>query len=125
MDSEVWRFYLRELLRMEISEPSVVLVDNLDCHVSTESKEIVALELNSILQPLPKNATSVCQPLDVGVMGPLKAKLRAEWLLSDQESDLSAREKRHATILRTIRAWDSILTQCVKSAFNKALGVSF
>ncbi|KAG3143801.1 hypothetical protein PC128_g24526 [Phytophthora cactorum] len=34
--------------------------------------------------PLPKNTTSVLQPLDVGVMGPFKQKLRAITLSYEQ-----------------------------------------
>ncbi|KAK1929640.1 hypothetical protein P3T76_014857 [Phytophthora citrophthora] len=87
--------------------PSVLLVDNLDSHVSQESVDIVAGELFSTLQPLPKNSTSVCQPLDVGVMGPLKAKLRTAWLLEDTVCK-TAKEKWLATIQRVILAWESI-----------------
>ncbi|KAG6964896.1 hypothetical protein JG687_00005710 [Phytophthora cactorum] len=34
MDSRVWAFYLPSLLHYHIAEPSVLLVDNLECHVS-------------------------------------------------------------------------------------------
>ncbi|KAG6965176.1 hypothetical protein JG687_00005571 [Phytophthora cactorum] len=34
----------------------------------------------AFLQHLPKNSTSVCQPLDVGVMGPF-TKLKELWML--------------------------------------------
>ncbi|ETM54276.1 hypothetical protein L914_02371, partial [Phytophthora nicotianae] len=64
-------------------------------------------ELVSVLQALPKNATSVCQPLDVGVMGPLKAKLRSLWM-EEKGKAMTAHEKRVATIKRTIQAWESI-----------------
>ncbi|KAG4233215.1 hypothetical protein PC116_g18571 [Phytophthora cactorum] len=103
MDSRVWRFYLRSLLQWHISEPSILLVDNLECHVSDEAEAIVAGELVSVLQPLSKNSTSVCQPLDVGVMAPLKAKLKALWLV-DKTTATIASEKRLATIKRTIKA---------------------
>ncbi|RHY27050.1 hypothetical protein DYB32_007085 [Aphanomyces invadans] len=69
MDTRVWEFYLTELLKYEIDGPSVIIADNLDCHVSDESYEIIMSQPFSILQPLPKNSNSVCQPLDVGVMG--------------------------------------------------------
>ncbi|KAG6946879.1 hypothetical protein JG687_00016480 [Phytophthora cactorum] len=81
MDTRVWQFYPRSLLYWHIFEPSVLLVDNLDCHVSAESEEIIADEMLTVLQPLPKTSTSVCQPLDVGVMGPFKAKLNDLWML--------------------------------------------
>ncbi|KAG3194980.1 hypothetical protein PC128_g8849 [Phytophthora cactorum] len=71
MDSRVWEFYVRSFLANNISKGFALLVDNLDCHVSPESEAIVSDELGSTLQSLPNNATSVCQPLDVGIMGPL------------------------------------------------------
>eukprot|EP00644_Phytophthora_capsici_P000482 jgi/Phyca11/99968/e_gw1.4.1127.1 len=47
----------------------------------------------SVLQPLPKNASSVCQPLDVGVMGPFKAKLK-DLLLFENATATTAKDKR-------------------------------
>ncbi|KAH9150934.1 hypothetical protein AeRB84_006337 [Aphanomyces euteiches] len=37
MDKHVWAHYLNELLKFEIVGSSVILCDNLDCHVSEES----------------------------------------------------------------------------------------
>lgn len=80
MDARVWREYLREVVLPELEGPSAILVDNLDSHVSVESSEIVSGELYASLCPLPPNCTSVVQPLDVGVMGPLKQVMRSLWL---------------------------------------------
>eukprot|EP00644_Phytophthora_capsici_P001163 jgi/Phyca11/129677/e_gw1.86.161.1 len=124
MDARVWKFYLRSLLQQHVTCSSLLLVDNLECHVSGESDAIVSDELMSVLQPLPKNATSVCQPLDVGIMGPLKAKLKALWLFENATAT-TAKEKRLATIKRTIAAWESIEAATVTSAFNKALNTNF
>ncbi|RHZ13019.1 hypothetical protein DYB26_013201 [Aphanomyces astaci] len=66
MDAVVWRQYLR------------------DCHVSDESFKIMHEELGSHLCALPPNATSVCQPFDVGVMAPFKRNLRNLWLYEEQ-----------------------------------------
>ncbi|KAH9123127.1 hypothetical protein AeMF1_005810 [Aphanomyces euteiches] len=57
MDKRVWSQDLKELLKFEIRGPSVIIADNLDCHVSPESEELVSTELFSILEPLPKNST--------------------------------------------------------------------
>ncbi|OWZ03558.1 hypothetical protein PHMEG_00024689 [Phytophthora megakarya] len=89
MDSRVWKFYLRSLLLMHITEPSLLLLDNLDCHVSGESEAIVAEELMAVLQPLPKK-------LNI-------AKLKALWL-KDKTKATTASEKRLATIKRAIAA---------------------
>ncbi|GMF44552.1 unnamed protein product [Phytophthora fragariaefolia] len=132
MDGRVWLFYLRSLLYIHIFEPSVLLVDNLDCHVSEESAEVLAAEMLTHLQPLPKNSTSVCQPLDVGIMGPLKAKLKALWmeerpppLKGEKRPKKTAKEKRLETIKRAIKAWESIDSTTVTRSFNKALLTKF
>ncbi|RHY49964.1 hypothetical protein DYB38_011779 [Aphanomyces astaci] len=76
MDDRVWDIYLDELLTAHVEDSSVLLVDNLACHVSDKSYYKVAETMFSVLEPLPPNSTSRCQPLDVGVMGPLKAMLK-------------------------------------------------
>jgi hypothetical protein len=121
MNSIIWNFYLRNLLNPELSGPSVILLDNLDCHISNEAEEIVAGELFGSVCPLPPNSTSVCQPLDVGVMGPLKAKLRSLWLEEGSFEQASAAEKRMRMISRTIAVWESFPEATVRSAFIKAL----
>nr|CCA14108.1 conserved hypothetical protein [Albugo laibachii Nc14] len=91
MDTNGWQYYISKLLRYKSNGPSVLLVDNLDCHVSQASKDQVAEEACCFLVPLPINSTAVCQPLDVGVMGPLKAKLRAMWLTEEKEAKSAAK----------------------------------
>nr|CCA22827.1 conserved hypothetical protein [Albugo laibachii Nc14] len=78
MDTKGWQYYLSELVRYESKCPSVLVADNLDCHVSQASKDQVAEEACCSLVSLPPNSTAVCQPLDVGVMRPFEAKLRAK-----------------------------------------------
>ncbi|KAH9135810.1 hypothetical protein AeRB84_018860 [Aphanomyces euteiches] len=51
-----------------------------DTHTTAKNIAFVEEELSSVLCALPPNTTSVLQPLDVGVMGPFKAKLRNLWL---------------------------------------------
>ncbi|RHZ26065.1 hypothetical protein DYB37_011187 [Aphanomyces astaci] len=93
MDGRVWRTYL-DMLQYEIHGPTVILVDNFDAHVTQESSESIARDLFSVLEPLPPNCTSVCQPLDVGVMGPFKKLLRTLWL--EETPVVTAGEKRLA-----------------------------
>ncbi|RHY17809.1 hypothetical protein DYB36_013148, partial [Aphanomyces astaci] len=119
MDKSVWDVYLNDVLKFEIDGPSVVVTDNLEAHVTPESYDTVSSKLFSVLQPLPKNTTSMCQPLDVGVMGPLKSKLRSMWL--HEVPVVTASEKRHAMILRTIAAWEAMPNTLVTRAFSKAL----
>jgi hypothetical protein len=92
---------------------------------STCTRDIIAGELFSTLAALPPNTTSVAQPLDVGVMDPLKAKLRAAWL--EEETDfiqLTAKQKHLAIVRRTIRVWDAIEKKVVERSFDKALPVA-
>ncbi|RHY81185.1 hypothetical protein DYB35_012205 [Aphanomyces astaci] len=110
MDARVWKQFLRSVLHDEIEECSVVLVDNFQSHVSVK---IVNEELGSHLCPLPPNSTTVCQPLDVGVIAPFKRHLRELWLFEEMiEGDdkdtysLTAQQKRMAMIKRAIAAWD-------------------
>ncbi|RQM30416.1 hypothetical protein B5M09_013721 [Aphanomyces astaci] len=110
--------YLTELLKFEITRPTVILADNLGSHVSESSVDTVSTELFGILAPLPKNSTSECQPLDVGVMGPLKSKLRKKWLT--EKPVVTAAEKRLAMIQRTIQAWEEMSCDLIRSSFEKA-----
>ncbi|KAE9349348.1 hypothetical protein PR003_g5933 [Phytophthora rubi] len=93
MDSTVWAFYVRELFRYEVDAPSVLLLDNFDAHVSEEGINVVAETTSALVCQLPANSTAVCQPLDVGVMGPLKKTITAKWLadISVPEADSQPR----------------------------------
>ncbi|OQR84406.1 hypothetical protein ACHHYP_20672, partial [Achlya hypogyna] len=63
---------------------SVLLVDNFKEHVSDASYDYMWTNVESEIVALPPNCTSVAQPLDVGVMGVFKAKLRRLWLKTQQ-----------------------------------------
>ncbi|KAJ0390108.1 hypothetical protein P43SY_011048 [Pythium insidiosum] len=117
-----WEFYVEELIKYEISDPSVILLDNFDSHVSDEGVDFVARITNSLVCPLPANATSVYQPLDVGVMGTLKSKLRSLWL-AEPKTAKTAAAKRRVMIMRTIAAWDEITEDTVTKSFEKALTI--
>ncbi|RHY75152.1 hypothetical protein DYB38_007890 [Aphanomyces astaci] len=99
------------LLLVLMTRP-VLLVDNLACHVSEASHDKVAETHFSVVEPLPPNSSSRCQPLDVGVMGPLKAMLKTAWLLEEDNRSgdeiFTAQEKRLARVKRTILVWEKI-----------------
>ncbi|RAW26302.1 hypothetical protein PC110_g17293 [Phytophthora cactorum] len=118
MDRSVWKFYVEKLLEFEIDFPSVLLVDNFDCHVSDEGQRLVAEVANATVVPLPPNSTAVCQLLDVGVMGPLKAKIRNS---GSRSTGGTATEKRIRAIESTVAAWKSIKTKTVIRSFKKAI----
>lgn len=113
MIKDIWKFYVTELLKLEIKDESLILVDNLDCHVSRDSINLLA-DIGSIMCPLPPNTTSYCQPLDVGIMGPIKAKIRFIWL-NEPAVDVheSASVLREKVIKRAVIAYEELTTQCV------------
>ncbi|RHY09027.1 hypothetical protein DYB25_013850 [Aphanomyces astaci] len=128
MDGRVWAQYLREVLGESIEKPFVVLMDNFECHVSAASYKIMNEELGTHLCPLPANSTSVCKPLDVGVMAPVKRNLRnlcllEEQIIGDDEDpySLTAQQKRMAMVQRAISAWDMVSEDVVRRSFEKAI----
>jgi DDE superfamily endonuclease len=121
MDARTWEIYVKTVLRYNIDGPSVLLLDNFDAHVSEAGVGFVAEEANSIVCPLPPNATSMCQPLDVGVMGPFKSRLRSRWLRERARSNLTAAEKRMVMIRRSIAAWEDMSESVVAKSFEKAV----
>ncbi|RHY23458.1 hypothetical protein DYB32_009188, partial [Aphanomyces invadans] len=85
-------------------------------------------ELGSQLCPLPPNATSFCQPLDVVVMAPFKRNMREHWLYEemiegddDDPSSLTSKLKRMALIKRAIAAWDMVPSEVIRTSFDKAI----
>ncbi|OWY90648.1 hypothetical protein PHMEG_00041139, partial [Phytophthora megakarya] len=90
-------------------------------HVSEAGQTIVAEETLAIVCTVPANSTSVSQPLDVGVIGPLKKKLSAEWLREKVSTTRTAKQKRRGVVMRTIRAWEDISAECVVKRFEKAI----
>jgi hypothetical protein len=123
------------MVRPHLADNSVVILDNFDAHVTPESHACVKDAYNSKLCLLPPNCTHVCQPLDVGVMGPFKAILRSKWLLESVDelldengnirdcsvSSRTAASKRIATIKHAIDAWGEISEDLIRKSFDKAL----
>lgn len=79
---------------------------------------VVAEQACATVVPLPAKATSVCQPLDVGVMGPLKSRIRGKLL---PKKGLTAAEKRLRAIQATIAAWESFPNEHVIRSFKSAI----
>ncbi|EGZ17960.1 hypothetical protein PHYSODRAFT_498969 [Phytophthora sojae] len=118
MDAVGWKCYVSNALKHEIDGPAVLLLDNFDSHVSEEGQRVVFEEKNAAVVPFPPNTTAVCQPLDLGVIGPLKAKIRSKFrgVAGD-----TAKEKRLRAIKSTIAAWEKIAETTVIRSFEKAI----
>ncbi|RHY48754.1 hypothetical protein DYB30_009013 [Aphanomyces astaci] len=132
MDSRVWALYLREVLKPQVREPSVLLLDIFDPHVSKQGVKIASEEAGCVVAAIPPNATSHVQPLDVGIMAPFKRHMRNLWLEeeliegSDSEEDVDmmtvpAQKKRLAMIHRAIKAWARITPGEIRRSFAKAI----
>jgi hypothetical protein len=100
--------------------PSALLLDNFESHVSDVGEKVVVEEACCAVAPVPANATAVCQPLDVGLMGPLKVGLRTNWLMEETRAKTAA-EKRIVMILRTIKSYEALSASTVSSCFKEAI----
>ncbi len=118
MDAAVWRTWVMDVLRPQVKVSSVLMLDNFDCHVSNEGQRIITENANCSVCPLPSKSTLVCQPLDVGVMGPMKQRLRTMWL-ADPTTPSTASAKRKLIIDRTIAAWEQLDPATIISSFKK------
>ena len=121
MDGNVWEYYVEHVLAYSVAGPSKLFVDNLKVHVNDKSVDLVGYHCGSEVCPLPKNTTSVFQPLDVGVMGPLKSIIKSKWLKS--QKGVTAREKRANIINITIGALEQLNEATVVGSWKKALDV--
>ncbi|KAK1937153.1 hypothetical protein P3T76_009931 [Phytophthora citrophthora] len=93
MDAAGWQFYNKNLLKYEIDGPAVLLVDNLESHVSEQGVRVAAEESCATVVPLPPKSTS----------------------------GLSAPEKRLKAIKSTIKAWEEFSDELVIRSFQTAI----
>ncbi|KAH9152018.1 hypothetical protein AeRB84_005499 [Aphanomyces euteiches] len=107
VNGTLWAKYLRDVLGPNIEEPSLLLVDNFECHVSEESERIVGEELGRQVVRLPPNS-------------PFKQHLLDLWVIAEDHA-ITAKEKRIAMIKRAIEAWGKISRDEVIASFHKAL----
>ena len=107
------------MLKYIIEGPSLIILDNLDVHISDKCRQKIA-SYGCELISLPKNCTSILQPLDVGVFGPLKRKLSL-LNLDNNNRCLTSKQKRRNTIQKTMQALDSISEETIKKSFDKTI----
>lgn len=75
MDSSLFISWFRNVFLVNCGQqrPVLLVMDNHDTHVSLDVIKIAA-DNNVTLIGLPPHTTHILQPLDVGIMGPLKRK---------------------------------------------------
>ncbi|TYZ61432.1 hypothetical protein PybrP1_002782 [[Pythium] brassicae (nom. inval.)] len=141
MDRDFWQRHFIDCLwsdyvNSEFRESMALYVDNFKSHTASASVEALA-DLGTELIPLLANTTAVLQPLDVGVMGPFKQRLRAtsqsaELSFLRERSHLPLRDrllalalapadaKRRAIAERVILAWQGVSADCITQAWSKS-----
>ena len=140
MDGNVWQDSVisgvwGDFVSSQYPDALALYVDNLKCHTSDRSIEGFA-DWGTEVVPLPKNTTAVLQPLDVGIMGPFKKKLRAFALQDDiagfREAEVPLRDhlialkkrpawvKRQLVVTRVLKAWKGISAETIRRAWEKS-----
>lgn len=85
VDEIVWKHYLENVLKPQLSIPSAIILDDLQYHNSEDTK-LFLKETNSNLILLPKNSTSYLQPLDLFIMGNLKRQVISFWIKDEVDT---------------------------------------
>lgn len=106
------------LLLYTSGKPVLLLVDNFAAH-TTPAVLNFAGQNNITILPLPPRQTDKYQPLDVGIFGPVKSKLRAT-LSSMRQS--TGEHKLHftQTMEQFYQAWRNTTSTTIRHAFHKA-----
>ncbi|EGZ11348.1 hypothetical protein PHYSODRAFT_401080, partial [Phytophthora sojae] len=74
-DERVMLEWIEKCWNYIVVEPSVLILDSLSVHKKEEIADALACTGTSVLY-VPGGCTGVAQPLDVGVMGPVKQHIR-------------------------------------------------
>lgn len=113
MTGEVMKWYLQHIIHSHThGSPCALILDNYGAH-ATDDVQSLATTLNIRLVFMPPNVTKYCQPLDVGVFGPLQRMIDSRWSSSD---DLFAYVRHFHNLWRSldrnllVRAWSKAAT---------------
>jgi transposase-like protein len=120
-DETVMLDWIEQVWRPEVTGPTVLILDSLRVH-KLESVQRAFAEMGTYPVYVPGGATSVAQPLDVGVMGPFKKKLRSLYveMYTGVSPPCTTHERRVDMFLRTLAAVNDISSHTVMSAFRGA-----
>jgi hypothetical protein len=113
--------WIEQVWRHEVTGPTVLILDSLKVHKSDAVKEALAY-MGTYPLYVAGGTTSVCQPLDVGIMGPFKTRLRRLYveMYTGVSPPITAFERRRDMFTRTLTALQEISSETVVSAFRTA-----
>ena len=118
----------RHLLDKNLEPKALLLLDNCPAHPPAEN--LVSRCGKIKVSYLPKNTTSVIQPLDQGIIATMKCNYRRELLMKliDEETIISECLKKvnvKEVIYIVGKAWDRVTPECIERCWNKGLGAAF
>ena len=128
MTSELFSFWLKDLNKKMMMEKRkiLLLVDNAACHNSGLELELSNVEVVF----LPKNTTSIMQPLDMGIIQATKAHYKSNMSrevikeLDKCETATALELSKRLTLLKGIeffvQAWDSISDATISNCWRKS-----
>ncbi|EGZ19215.1 hypothetical protein PHYSODRAFT_492561 [Phytophthora sojae] len=104
-----------------VTEPSLLILDSLKVHKMAEVLDALACT-GTAVQFVPGGCTGVAQPLDVGVMAPLKQPIRKCYSNRPavRPRKITPGERRYGMYCRAISGWERITEDTVRNAFHKA-----
>ncbi|RHY80077.1 hypothetical protein DYB31_012242 [Aphanomyces astaci] len=104
MDSQVWAMYLRKVLKPQVREPSVLLLDNFDPHVSKEGVKIVIEEAGCVTFESMQNKRKQSKRLTIHDKNSIREYFKANMPIKPAQVQRWTAEKfGHAVHITTIR----------------------
>ena len=115
---------MRHLRRKNLESKALLLIDNCPAHPSTDLLSTDDGKITAVF--LPKNTTSILQPLDGGLIGMLKKKYHSQMLnhIVFREGELSEIVKKVTlkdALYMTVNSWNEISEEAVKKVWKKML----
>lgn len=99
-DERITLDWIDEVWQFEVTGTRVLVLDSLKVHMSALVRQVLA-DMGTFTVYIPGGATSVTQPLDVAVMGPLKLYVD---MYTGVSPPLSAFERRRDMLVRAMTA---------------------
>ena len=114
----------RHLRKKNLESKALLLIDNCPAHPSIDQLSTSDGNITTVF--LPKNTTSILQPLDGGLIGMFKKKYRSQMLnhIVSTEGELSEIVKKVTlkdALYMTVSSWNEISEETVKKVWKKTL----